>query len=93
MDTTNALSIVAIVVASTAFLVTVSRVLQQYIATAEGYRRCQYAVMGQWAGFTYRKFRWSELHFETRFVTPHIRLEGKLAESFEIDEDQVPLLL
>ena len=93
MDTTDALAIVAIVVAATAFFVTVSQVLQQYFATAEGYRRCQYSVMGQWSGFTYRKFRWSEFRFETRFITPHIRFGGKLGENFEIEQDHIPLLL
>ena len=93
MDTTDALAIVAIVVAATAFFVTVSQVLQQYFATAEGYRRCQYSVMGQWSGFTYRKFRWSEFRFETRFVTPHIRLGSKVGETFDIEQDHIPLLL
>jgi hypothetical protein len=92
MDTTDALSIIAIVVASVAFFVAVSQVLQQYFATAEGYRRCQYSVMGQWSGFTYRKFRWSEFRFETRFTTPHIRLGARLGESFEIENGQIPLL-
>ena len=93
MDTTDSLSIVAIVVASIAFFVAISQVLQQYFATAEGYRRCQYSVMGQWSGFTYRKFRWSELRFETRFTTPHIRFGVRLGQKLDVEPTQIPLLL
>ncbi|KAF1990901.1 hypothetical protein K402DRAFT_401049 [Aulographum hederae CBS 113979] len=52
-----------------------SQVMQQYFATADGYRRCSASVMGEWARFTRRKFKWSELRFETIFATPVIFLD------------------
>jgi hypothetical protein len=65
MDSTDALALAALVVALVALLNTVSQVLQQYFATADGYRRCSPSVMGDWARFTRRKFKWRELRFET----------------------------
>jgi hypothetical protein len=65
----------AIILSGAAFIISVSQALQQYLATAEGYRRCQEKVLGPWADeFTDRKFRWKELRFETLFTTPRIIL-------------------
>jgi hypothetical protein len=70
----NSLSVVAIVVALVALVTTVGQVLQQYLATADGYRRCQSSVIGHWSKRTRLKWRWSEFRFETRFTTPYIAL-------------------
>ena len=51
-----------------------SQVLAQLFATADGYRRCQESVMGPWAKLTRRRFRWSEMRFETRYTTPRFGL-------------------
>ena len=68
-DTT--ISTVALAVALVALVSTISQVLGQFFATADGYRRCQPSVMGRWAKLTRRKFRWSELRFETLYTIPH----------------------
>lgn len=65
-------SIVALAVALIALAITTSQLLGQYFATADGYRRCQPSVMGQWAKRTRRRWRWRQLRFETLFTTPQI---------------------
>ena len=77
-DTT--ISTAALAVALVALVSTISQVLGQFFATADGYRRCQPSVMGGWAKLTRRKFRWSEFRFETIYTIPHFSLstyEGK----------------
>ena len=71
-DTT--ISIIALAVALVALVTTISQVLGQFLATADGYRRCQSSVMGGWAKLTHRKFRWSEMRFETLYTTPQFGL-------------------
>lgn len=71
-DTT--VSIIALAVALVALVTTISQVLGQFLATADGYRRCQSSVMGGWAKLTHRKFRWSEMRFETLYTTPQFGL-------------------
>ena len=71
-DTT--ISTLALAVALVALVTTVSQVLGQFLATADGYRRCQSSVMGRWAKLTHRRFRWSEMRFETLYTTPQFGL-------------------
>lgn len=71
-DTT--VSIIALAVALVALVTTISQILGQFLATADGYRRCQSSVMGGWAKLTHRKFRWSEMRFETLYTTPQFGL-------------------
>lgn len=73
-DTT--ISTIALAVALVALITTVSQVLGQFLATADGYRRCQASVMGGWAKMTHRHFRWSEMRFETLYTTPRFNLSG-----------------
>lgn len=49
MANDDSTAIVAIVIAIIAFFVTVGQLLQQIFGTAEGYRRCQAPVIGEWA--------------------------------------------
>jgi len=76
MSTTDErLTWAAIILSGAAFIISVSQALQQYLATAEGYRRCQEQVLGPWADeYTDRKLRLKELRFETLFGTPRIIL-------------------
>lgn len=62
----------ALAIALVALLTTIGQLLQQYFATADGYRRCQSSVMGPWAKRTRLKWRWREFRFETLFTTPTI---------------------
>ena len=83
------ISTVALAVALVALITTVGQVVGQFLATADGYRRCQPSVMGRWAKMTRRRFRWSEMRFETIYTTPlfglHPRLASRLALSKEKD--------
>ncbi|KAL3422755.1 modin [Phlyctema vagabunda] len=74
MASEKSLAAAALVIALVALAVTSAQMLQQYLATADGYRKCQESVIGQWHAWTRRRFRWSEFRFETTFVTPHFRL-------------------
>ncbi|EPE28063.1 hypothetical protein GLAREA_04854 [Glarea lozoyensis ATCC 20868] len=62
----------ALVIALVALITALGQLLQQYFATADGYRRCQASVMGHWAKKTRIRFRWSEFRLETTFVVPRI---------------------
>lgn len=61
---------VALAVVLNALLVALLQVLQQYAATADGFRRCQRSVIGDWALHTKSEFRCKELRYETRFAVP-----------------------
>jgi hypothetical protein len=62
----------ALAIALVALITALGQLLQQYFATADGYRRCQKSVMGLWASKTRMRFRWSEFRLETNFVIPRI---------------------
>lgn len=74
MSTQDNTAVIAIVIACIAFFVTVAQLLQQIFGTAVGYRNCQESVIGKWAAYSKRLWRWSEFRFETKFTTPHIVL-------------------
>ncbi|TVY50192.1 hypothetical protein LCER1_G007534 [Lachnellula cervina] len=62
----------ALAIALVAFVTALGQLLQQYFATADGYRRCQRSVMGEWATRTRLRWRWREFRFETLYTTPEI---------------------
>jgi hypothetical protein len=65
-------AITALVVSLVALVTAVGQLLQQYFATADGYRRCQASVMGNWAERTHLRWRWRQFRFETLYTTPEI---------------------
>ena len=67
-------AIVALVVALAALIVTVSQLLGQIFATAEGTRRCSRSVIGHWNTLTTWRWHWSEWRFETIFASPELYL-------------------
>lgn len=71
------LAAAALAIALVALLTTIGQLLQQYLATADGYRRCQKSVMGEYARKTRLQWRWSEFRFETLYTTPEIFLAGQ----------------
>ncbi len=73
-----------IAVASCAFIIAMGHMLNQYRATCERYRKCQYYVMGPWAKQTHLRWRWDQLRFETLFTAPEILLaEFRINQSKE----------
>jgi hypothetical protein len=74
-DTT--LAAAALAIALVALCTTIGQLLQQYFATADGYRRCQKSVMGEYARKTRLQWRWREFRFETLYTTPEIFLVGQ----------------
>lgn len=66
----NMINLTALVVALVALLASVLQVVQQFFATAEGYRRCSSSVMGPWAKRTYKRWWWTEFRYETVYTTP-----------------------
>src|SRR5882672_11507092 len=67
-------AVTALAIALVALITAVGQLLQQYFATADGYRRCQRSVMGDWAKKTRLRWRWREFRFETLYTTPEISL-------------------
>ena len=74
MSTTDDLSAVALVIAVFALFISLGQIVQQYFATAEGFRRCRKDVVGTWSELTKAPFDWRNFRFETRFASPHISL-------------------
>jgi hypothetical protein len=70
------LAATALAIALVALLVALGQLFQQYLGTADGYRRCQKSVMGGYAKRTRLHWRWSEFRFETLYSTPEIFLAG-----------------
>lgn len=66
------LAATALAIALVAFITALGQLLQQYFATADGYRRCQRSVMGEWASKTRLRWRWREFRFETLYTTPEL---------------------
>lgn len=71
-DSNDVVAIVALIISLVALTATTGQVLQQYFATADGYRRCQTSVMGVWGNKTRLKWRWREFRFETIYYVPSI---------------------
>ena len=70
------LAAAALAIALIAFVTAFGQLMQQYFATADGYRRCQRSVMGGWATKTRLRWRWREFRFETLYTTPEIFMAG-----------------
>jgi len=66
------LAIAALVISIAAFFVSILQALQQYYSSARGYSSCGPAVIGKWAAFRHRIFRWYEFRFEVTFEVPVI---------------------
>ncbi|KAL2072673.1 hypothetical protein VTL71DRAFT_12016 [Oculimacula yallundae] len=66
----------ALAIALVALITAVGQLLQQYFATADGYRRCHKYVMGEYARNTRLHWRWREFRFETLYTIPEISLVG-----------------
>jgi hypothetical protein len=47
----------ALVIAISAFVIACGQLLQQLFATADGLRRCQQSVIGDWSQFVKLRFR------------------------------------
>ena len=74
MSTDTDISIVALIVSLKALICSTAQLVCQYLATADGYRRCQKAVMGPWARETSLRWHWKQFRFETVFTVPEIIL-------------------
>lgn len=48
----------ALFIAIVALLIASAQLLQQLFSTADGHRRCQSSVIGEWSKSVRRKFRW-----------------------------------
>ncbi|KAL1305751.1 hypothetical protein AAFC00_007332 [Neodothiora populina] len=78
--TVDDVSLVALIVSAMALIITTAQVLQQYFATADGYRQCQPSVMGPWARRTRMRWRWKEFRFETIYAVPRLSLTSQALE-------------
>jgi hypothetical protein len=70
------LAAAALAIALVALFTALGQLLQQYFATADGYRRCQKSVMGEYAKRTHLRWRWREFRFETLYTVPEIFMAG-----------------
>ena len=81
LDTSDRLSLLALIVAVVALIVSGWQLAQQLFATAtDGKRFCQGSVMGIWARKTRLSWRWSQIRFETKYTTPEIRMTSGIED-------------
>ena len=91
MDPGTSISATALAIALVALVIAVFQFLQQYISTAEGYRRCEASVIGLWNKFVEWHFHFRELRYEITYQSPHITIglpadgsyDGSLRKSHE----------
>ena len=74
MGQCDTVAVVALTVSLIALLGAVGQISQQFLGTADGYRRCKEEVIGAWALRTYRKWHWYEFRFGTKFTVPDVDL-------------------
>ncbi|KAH8813027.1 hypothetical protein F5884DRAFT_320838 [Xylogone sp. PMI_703] len=80
-------ALTALIISIIALVATTAQLLQQYFATADGYRRCLPEVMGaDWGNKTRKRMRWRELRYETLYYVPRISIE--LVNSAAIDNSR-----
>jgi hypothetical protein len=65
-------AVAALIIALIALITAIGQLLQVYLGTADGYRRCQSSVMGNWAKRTRLRWRWGQIRFETLYTTPEL---------------------
>lgn len=69
-------ALTALIISLVALVATFAQLLQQYFATADGYRQCLPEVMGaDWGAKTRKKMRWRELRYETLYYVPSFSVE------------------
>ena len=73
-DPSTDISATALAIALVALVISVFQFLQQYISTAEGYRRCEESVIGLWNKFVKWHFHLRELRYEITYQSPHITI-------------------
>jgi hypothetical protein len=71
-DGVDSVAVTALVIALIALITAIGQLLQAFLATADGYRRCQSSVMGDWAKKIRLRWRWSQFRFGTLYTTPEI---------------------
>lgn len=76
MSLEGTVALAALIIAVVALIPAVLQALQQYVATSEGYRRCQAPVIGSWSKRTRRRFRARELRFETLYAVPRFTVRN-----------------
>jgi hypothetical protein len=75
ITTIDPVAVTALIISLVALLATFGQILQQYLATADGYRRCQPSVMGLWGMKTELRWRWREFRFETIYYVPYVTVD------------------
>ena len=86
VDTQDRTSVIALCIALLALVVASGQLLSQIFTTADGYRRCQSSVIGQWSRLTHLKWRWSEFRFETKFSTPTFNILPVPWQAADVDK-------
>jgi hypothetical protein len=74
--TVDPTALTALIISLTALVATSAQLLQQYFATADGYRKCLPEVMGDdWGSKTRKRMRWRELRYETLYYVPSFSID------------------
>ena len=74
MGLSDNVALTALVVSLIALIIALMQMMQAFLGTAEGYRRCAEPVVGPWHRMRWRHWIWSEFRYESHFITPQICL-------------------
>lgn len=92
LSQSDRLSLLALIVAIIALIISSWQLAQQLFATAtDGKRFCQGSIMGIWARKTRLSWRWSQIRFEAKYTTPDITLSSLADEELLRKGPTVPL--
>ncbi|CAI9627528.1 unnamed protein product [Alternaria burnsii] len=82
----------ALAIAISALVIAAGQLIAQLFSTADGYRRCQPSVIGEWYKLVELKFRWSSFRYEVKVTTPHFEIrpmaDFEERESFLLDQNK-----
>jgi len=68
------IALTGLIIALIALVIALFQLLQQLLATADGFRSCQGPIMGPWAALTERHFLKREFRYETLLSVPYISM-------------------
>ncbi|KAI1875034.1 uncharacterized protein JN550_002463 [Neoarthrinium moseri] len=70
MESTQIVSIVALIVSSTALIWSTLQLIHSYLSSAKGYSKINEKVMPKWDVYKSRVFLWDQFRFQVNFYTP-----------------------
>ena len=79
----------ALAVSLASLLIASLTLFKGLLETAEGYKKCGKPSIGPWSQLRWRRWRWFQLRFETRFIAPRISIHKRLPDGLPVRGDRL----